>query len=330
MTRVIVVLAAMALAPSLLWGQSILVVITGIGGEPHYTERFHTWAATLMDAAVDRFGLADSNVVYLAAAPELAPERTRGRSTKDVVVATLSGLADSLPPDSQIFIVVIGHGSYRNGVSKINLPGPDLTSVEVAALLDAFGDRPLVFANLTSASGEFVEALSGTNRVIITATKSGMERNASLFGQFFVAAFVGSEADANNDQRLSILEAFTYANVEVARAYEREQKLLSEHAVLDDNGDGKGSPEPGVDVEDGRLAAVMMLSGVSRTTAAGVSSSDSVTARLYGDKARLEQGITDLRRRKETLTLEEYEDQLEELLVALAAVNRDIRLREES
>jgi hypothetical protein len=152
-TRTIVLLAALLL-PAPLVGQTVLVVITGIGGEDRYDERFHTWAATLMDAATDRYGLPDSNVVYLAADPERDPARATARSTKENIQTTLSRLAGTTPEGDLVFIVVIGHGSYRNGISKINLPGPDMTATEFAVALDAFGDRPIVFANLSSASGE--------------------------------------------------------------------------------------------------------------------------------------------------------------------------------
>ncbi len=106
------------------------------------------------------------------------------------------------------------------------------------------------------------------------------------------------------------------------RAYDRDQKLLTEHAVLDDNGDGKGSAEPGMDAEDGRLAATLMLTGSSRAPAA---SSDPELAGFYQKKAELEQAIAELRRKKESLGKEEYEDRLEELLIELALANRAIR-----
>ena len=321
---------AALLVPAPLLGQTVLVVITGIGGEARYDERFHTWAATLMDAATDRYGLPDSNVVYLAANPEKDPARVTARSTKENVQATLSRLAATTPAGDLVFIVVIGHGSYRDGVSKVNLPGPDMTATEFAVALDAFGDHPMVFVNLSSASGEFVKILSAPNRTIITATKSGMERNQSVFGQFFVAAFVGDEADADNDERLSVLEAFSYARAEVSRAYDEDQLLLSEHAMLDDNGDGTGSADPGPDAKDGSLAATLLLTGASHTSMAGAASDDPVLAALYADKGRLEQAIAELRRRKASLEKDEYEDQLEALLIDLALTNRGIREREAS
>ena len=298
-----------------------LVVLTGIGGEPRFAERFHAWAATLLDAAGARYGLPGSNLVYLAAEPDRDPDRARARSTREEVQATLRDLASKMPPGDTLFLVVIGHGSYRDGVSKVNLPGPDMTAGDFAAALETFGERPIVFANLTSASGGFLRRLSAPGRVVITATRNGLERNAAIFARFFVAAFVGDEADLDNDGSLTVLEAFNFARAEVERAYEGERKLQTEHAVLDDNGDGKGSDRPAIDADDGPLAAGLTLRGAPRATA----DLDPERTRLGRRKESLEQGISDLRQRKDQLSPEDYENQLEELLIQLALTHRALR-----
>lgn len=181
----------------------------------------------------------------------------------------------------------------------------------------------MVFANLTSASGGFLKALSRPGRVVITATRRGMERNASVFARFFAAAFVGDEADVDHDGRLSVLEAFDYAKSEVECDYDREQKLSTEHAVLDDNGDGEGSVRPSVDGADGVLAATLMLGGPAAPGAGFPDDPESV--RLSERKAGLERAIAALRGRKQSLEREEYENRLEELLIELALANRALR-----
>ena len=309
--------------PTLLAADPALVVITGPGGEPRFDERFGAWASTLMDAAANRHGLPEASIVYLAADPGRDPGRARARSTAENVRAALKELSATASADP-LFVVVIGHGSYRDGVSKVNLPGPDLTAEDFARLLQPFGERPIVFANLTSASGGFVEALSAPGRVVITATRSGLERNASTFARHFAAAFVGDEADVDHDGRLSVLEAFDYARAEVERSYGRERKLLTEHALLDDDGDGEGSARPGPEAADGRLAATLTL-GTSPTAQAGAAAEDPEVARLEREKAVLEEGIAELRRAKESLAKEEYEDRLEDLLIRLALTNRQLR-----
>ncbi len=321
-------LAATLIVVPPLAAQQALVIIVGAGGERSFTERFHDLGGSLATAAVDRYGLAPERVWYLAADPERDP-RARGSSRKAEVEHTLAGLPAALGPDDPVTIVIIGHGSFRDGVSRINLPGPDMTAEELALLIDGLGPRRLAVANLTSASGEFIKALAAPNRTIITATKSGMERNAPIFANHFVAAFLEQEADQNKDQRISMLEAFTYARLETERSYERDQQLLSEHAVLDDNGDGRGSSVPSPEGPDGVLAASMMLNGVSLATAAGAATSDSVLAGWYRQKGELEQRIASLRQRREAMDQDDYEDALEEMLLQLADLNDRIAAHED-
>ena len=127
----------------------------------------------------------------------------------------------------------------------------------------------MVFVNTASASGPFVEALSGPGRVILAATRTGAEKYATLFGGPFVDAFATEAADTDRNGRVSILEAFDYARKQVAAAYQREGLLQTEHAILDDNGDKQGSMEPGRQAKDGQSAAVLSLGSMRAAGGAG-------------------------------------------------------------
>jgi hypothetical protein len=176
-----------------------------------------------------------------------------------------------------------------------------------------------------SSSGDFVPALSAPGRVIITATKSGFERNESIFGGHFVAALAGDGADADKDGRVSLLEAFTYATREVRRVYEQENRLLTEHALLDDDGDRSGSAEPGARGGDGGLARSFFLTGAASAAAA---SNDPRAAALRKEKEELEAKVEALKGRKEAMDAKAYEAELERLLVDLAAATRALRALE--
>ena len=80
------------------------------------------------------------------------------------------------------------------GEPRINLPGPDLSAGALAAMLAPLGDRRVVVVNAASASGGFIEALSAPGRVVITATRSAAEAEATRFGGHFVAALGGADA----------------------------------------------------------------------------------------------------------------------------------------
>jgi hypothetical protein len=143
--------------------------------------------------------------------------------------------------EQELWIVLIGHGTFDGKEAKFNLAGPDISAKEVANLLKPI-ERPIVLINTTSASAPFINALSGANRVIITATRSGYEENLARFGSFIGKAIADLSCDLDKDGQVSALEAFLMASRRVEEFYTSEKRLATEHALLDDNGDGKGTP----------------------------------------------------------------------------------------
>ncbi len=308
-------------------GDSHLLIVTGLGGEEAYRSEFYELGASMADAAQSRFGLAESNVAFLGEKVERDPARIDARSTKENVERTLLGMAERAGPSDRIFIFLIGHGSATGSgqESRFNLPGPDVTAGDFARLLEHFPTQPVIFANTASASGDFVKVLSGPNRTIVTATKSGFERNETIFARFFVAAFTGDGADVDKNERISMLEAFNYARLQVVRAYEEEGKLLTEHALLDDNGDGEGSDEPDPRTTDGARAQGLFLAGSGVAVVGLDATDDPALAALYRERQQIEAEIEALKLRKDQMPTEDYEAELEELLVELALKNREIR-----
>jgi hypothetical protein len=309
--RLITALAVVAFAglsrPPAARAQTRLVVISGLTGEPKYAESFQAWSASLVDAARSRYAIPDSNVLWLAEDPSKSPGRMTGRSTKENIERTLEGLATKMRPNEQLVVVLIGHGSMQADGPRLTLPGPDLSGADVARLLSKYGTRRVAVIVAASSSGDFVKALTGPGRVIITATKSGFERNESIFGQYFVAALAGEGADVDKDGRVSLLEAFTYATREVRRAYEDENRLLTEHALLDDKSG---------------LARSFFLTGAASVAAA---SNDPRAATLRKEKEELESKIEALKSRKSSMDPKAYDAELERLLVDLATVTRALR-----
>ena len=302
-------------------GDTHVLIVTGVGGEKAYGDRFHEWALTLADALREKHGVSADNIVYLGENTTRAPNRIAGRSTKENVEKELTRLAQQARAADRVLIVLFGHGSSTGDESRFNLPGPDLTSADWAVQLDRLHTPTVAFVNAASASGDFVKALSGERRVVITATKSGFERNETRFGRFFVDAFSKDVADVDKDGRVSMLEAFDYTRREVARTYEEEGALLTEHAQLDDDGDGTGSAAPDGQAGDGSVARGFHLN----STAKLIAGADPRLRALYVEKQELESKIEALRRRKDAMPAAEYESQLETLLVQLAEKNQAIR-----
>lgn len=312
--------------------QTHLLVVVGLGGDPTYTEQFHGWATSLIDAAMENYGMAADNITYLGEKVDLDPERIDERSTRENVGAAIGAIADAAGPTDHVAIVLFGHGTFTDG-PKFNLPGRDPSPEDFAPMLDRLGRRRVTFINTASASGPFVETLSGEGRVVVTATRNGRERNATRFGGYFVEAFGegGDEADQDRDSRVSMLEAFTYARLKVLAEYETEGILRTEHALLDDNGDGQGTEEPDPLEGDGMLARTAFLTAGEVLAAERMPfADDPELAPLYAERTELEQRIDELRILRGGADQAAYEAELERLLIELALKSRQIRQLEEA
>ena len=300
--------------------QTHVIIVTGATGEPKYAASFHAAGSSLVDALVAQHGFKPDDITYLAENPARDTTRIDGQSTKQELTRAIARV--SARKNDRVLLILIGHGSHAGSESRFNLPGPDLTAAELAVMLEPLRAAQVAIVNAASASGDFLPVLSGRNRVVVTATKSSHERNETLFPKFFVAAFATPGADADKDERVSLLEAFTFAKREVARAYEADSRLPTEHAMLDDDGDGRGSSEPDPRAGDGALA---------RRFTIGVRAANSVATGNHGARAvvirkeQLESQIDSLRRRKATMTEEAYTRELERLLLDLARVNQTLR-----
>ena len=306
--------------------QTHALIVVGLGGNADYRDRFHNQAVALREAFTSKHGMLTEHVTYLGERPESAPEVVTDNSTRDNVLSYLSKIAQQMGSSDRLLVILIGHGTSDQAEARFNVTGPDLAPSDLQMALTGFPTQTLALVHTGSASGGFLEPLSGPNRIIITATRTQRERNATEFAQFFVEAITGESADLDKDERVSLLEAYQYAREEVIRFYEDENEILTEHAVLDDNGDGTGSEEVGLNEPDGSLAAGFQLGGISVTEEE--INQDPELARLYEERRQIQARITELRVLRDDMQEEAYMAAMEELLVELALKNREIRAKE--
>lgn len=316
------VLAAALAAPLPAQGGSggvHVLLVTGLSAEPQYAQAFSRAAQTIYDAAKKGWGVGDSSLIWLAEDPTRDPVRIRGVSNREQIERAIGQLSRRVKPGDVVFLFLLGHGNGEGADSKVNLPGPDPTAANFRDWLAAFPAQTVVFVNASSGSGDFVPVLSGANRIVITATKTALERNETHFAEYFAKALAGPEADADKDGRVSVLEAFTYARIEVAKYYSAHNLLQTEHALLDDNGDGRGSTDPGTaDEGDGRLARRIAFGGAAAST-------DPRVIALMAERRVLELRLDSLRARKATTDSTRYQQALEALLTEIALKARAIR-----
>jgi len=307
----VLALACLACSTSAFAQSTHLLVVVGLAGTPEHGELFKKWGTALADTASQKLGVDKAHVTLLADAA----------ATKDGVTKAFDALAAAAGADDTVVIVLFGHGTFAAGVAKFNLPGPDMAPQDFAPLLAKQRSKRVVFVDTASASGPFVEALSGAGRVVVTATRTGDEKYATLFGGPFVDAFFTETADADRDGRVSILEAFDYAKKAVTASYAREGLLATEHALLDDNGDKQGSMEPGRQAKDGQAAAVLSLGSMRQQALPA----DEKIRALYLERQQIERRIESLKLLKSGMEPEKYAAELERLATELALKSRQIR-----
>ena len=296
-----------------------LVLVVGLSGDDDYGARFRGWATTIHEAAVGRLGVSEANVTWLGDGRPVP-------ATAASIRSALTRIAQRAGPEDRVLVVLIGHGTEREGKASFNLTGPDLTPTELGLMLDQLAPRRVAVVNTGSASGGFIPGLAGPGRTVITATRSGRENNETWFAGFFADALAKDGSDLDKDGRISLYEAFEYARREVNRYYDEKKLLVTEHALLDGDGDGEGTMEPAGEQGDGLVAGTFYVGGGARAAAAQAAAGDDPVLRgLLGERTRLEERVAALRARKAEMEALAYERELEELLVALALKNREIR-----
>ncbi len=277
------------------------VTISGLGGEPDYDQRFKMWAEDV-DGSLKKAG-GDSNVVTMVA------------PTREQIRARFTQLAAEVKPADAFVLTLIGHGTYDGVDYKFNIPGADITGAELAGLLDRIPATRQLVVNTTSASGGSIEALRKANRIVIASTKSGTEKNATVFARYWAEALRDPAADTDKNESVSALEAFHYAQRKTAESYDSQKRLSTEHAVLEDTGKGEGEKAPSAENGEGKLAGVFT---VVRLGANAAAARDPAKRALLDKKEELEQAIDTLKYEKAAIPSDEYKKQLTQLLLQLA------------
>jgi hypothetical protein len=294
---VALLLLAAAAAPA----ATYYVTISGLGGEQDYDQRFKMWADDI-DATLKKAG-GGPDVVTLV------------NPSREQIRARFGDLARTAKPDDVLVLMLIGHGSYDGVDYKLNLTGPDMTGAELGALMNQVPAARQCVVNMTSSSGGSMEALRRPNRIVITATKAGTEKNATVFARYWADALRDPAADTDKNDSISALEAFRYAERKVTDYFETQKRLATEHALLEDTGKGDGERNPSPENGEGRLAGAFIVVRLGPNAGAAA---NPATHALLEKKESLEQDIEKLKYAKAAMPAEQYKQQLTRLLLELA------------
>jgi hypothetical protein len=290
-------------------GATYYLTVSGLGGEPEYDQRF-TELAQDLDKVFKSSG-GDAHVYTLT-----GKEASRARLTE-----TLTLIAGQARPEDDFVLILIGHGSFDGVEYKFNLVGPDISGEELARLCDRVPAKRQLIVNTSSASGGSIPVLERPGRAVIAATKSGTEKNATIFCRFWVEALHDPDADVDKNEAISALEAFQYATRKTAAYYESEKRLATEHAVFEDTGKGDAVRAPASDSGEGLMLSHFTL---VRFGAAERAANDPAKRALLAKKEELESQIDTLKYQKAAMSEDDYKKQLTAALVELARVQQEL------
>ena len=301
-------------------GERYALVVTGASGGDAYAQKYAKWRASFVATLRGRFHYEPQRLIELA---DVQPaEGAVKPATRDNVRAALADLRKRMTKDDQLLILLIGHGTSLDGdEAKFNLVGPDLSASEWSGLLRPLPGR-LVFVNTTGASFPFLRKLAAKGHVVLTATDTAAQQFETVFPEFFIKAFDDQAADLDRNNRVSMWEAFTYASAGVRQWFEQKGQLPTERPLLDDTGAGVGreAQNPGT---DGAIARVTYL----EPDVALALPADTALAGLMRRRAELETLLEELKARKESTPPDQYDADLEKLLVEIARLSAQIRAK---
>jgi len=288
---------AILLLPALAFAELHVVVVEGLPGDQAYAEQF------------------DRQVTAISMALRSVTERERVRVfrtddvSRDAVLGHFESLQSDIRSSDQFALFLIGHGSYDDVEYKFNIPGPDLTGKEIAAALDELPTANQVFVNTSSSSGAIADLVANDDRIVVLATRSGAERHATRFGDYFAIALGDPSADVDKNERISVEEAFRFAERQVSDHFERNDQLATEHATLAG--------------ERAERMALAKLGGAQPNVV------DTALGELITDRDALNAEIDTLRLGRDDMSQTDYQSALLDRMLELARVEDAIEARQD-
>ncbi len=306
-------------------GKTTVILAIGAAGEEEFGKAFTEWAGVWSNACVR----ADARLITIGGSDEKTSEPVADATNAPTDLTLLHEVltCESQVSSDELWLVLIGHGTFDGRDAKFNLRGPDLSATNLAQWLKPM-KRPYAVINCASSSSPFLKQLSAPDRVIITATRSGYEQNYARFGKYLADAIGNLTADLDKDGQTSLLEAFIMASRQTSEFYETEGRLATEHALLDDNGDGLGTPadwfrgvravkkSEGGGLADGLRAHQFHLIRSERER--------NMPPEIRERRDEIERAVGRLRGEKTDLAEDEYYRRLETLMLELAKLYEQI------
>ncbi len=307
--------------------QKYAVIFGGAAADESYQAQFRQWALKLHEILVRDYGYPPDYITLLLGTGDPEALEIAGPCRLETILETMGRLRKKVQPGDQITIFFVGHGTNDDQDAKFVMVGPDISGAKFAEILEDFSDQDIAVVNTTSSSHPFCTALSAPGRVIVCATRSAAEKYDTIFARFLLEALESHTADRDKNRRVSLFEVFLYTREKVKTWYTDQNRLLSEHPTLDDNGDGRFHTAPDPARDEGGLAQIADIDTLAVfLPEAVVSGPASVTLRKLTARVRaLERSVILLRNQKTEMSDRDYRQQLETLLIDLARSTRQLK-----
>jgi hypothetical protein len=223
------------------------IILCGLSGDADHHVLFSKTVANLHEGLCKNLGFAPSDVLVLFGdKPEAADSeviKSAQRATREELEKSVAAVRAQLQPEDALWVIVLGH--YDGKYAWLNLPGPDIQQFEFTKLFHGLPAAQQVFWMTTPASGQFIKTLSANGRVVISATDVDWETNETEFPQELAKVLfsppVDKEIDVDQDGAITVLDVYVMVTRNLAQAYLDRELLATEHPLLDDNGDGRGT-----------------------------------------------------------------------------------------
>lgn len=231
------------------------LIICGVSGDEAHYEKFWTLGSDLYHVLRDKCGYPEDRIYLLFEDKPAGQQTIHATSSKADIIKTFDEIKAKLKPQDKFFIFLAGHADFEDHKNaRFHIPGPDITDAELGKLLDGLPTQRITTVVSTPCSGYFMKHLAKPGRITITATKAEAEISETVFPYCFVKAFEDPASDLNADGLLSVVELFRAAREQVNNFYLEKNLIVTEHAMLDDDGDGIGAREVDDKSKDGKLA----------------------------------------------------------------------------
>jgi hypothetical protein len=224
------------------------LVVCGLPGDDEHRDTYAKAVETLAKALIEKAGFDPKDVwvrfgVGAKEGDGPALKGSRGLSTRENLASDVEAIRAASKPEDALWVIVVGHAHFDGRHAHLNLPGPDLSDVAFAKMFAGIPAREQVFFITTQASGFFLKPLAAPGRIAISATEADQEVNETLYPLALadVLASPPKDADRDKDGMFSVFELYLAVVADVMKRYADDELIATEHALLDDNGDGHGS-----------------------------------------------------------------------------------------